>query len=568
MRSFSLNAGVLLLVAACTQPALDPTVRATTGTTRARPARLRPFGSLTALHTWAATQPRSSWEVCNSQDDNCDGAVDAVGPQGAGPAGRVGGEDEITNNQVQGIDEGDIVKAHGDHLVVLRRGRLFSVRVGDDMRAPSSRVDAFGPGRTPGSWYDEMLIDGDTLVVIGFNGAAGASEVGLFDIDAQGIIRWRETLLLRSGDYYSSRNYASRLVGGRLVMYLPVPLSLDHVASSLPALRRTPDGPWEPLVDAATLYAPLSPVRSEPVVHTVMSCDVGRGRFGCRAVGAVGPAGRNFYVSSSAVYLWLEGEASPSGVAASLGPPPSTVLRLPLDCGAPGAVIAQGAPLDAHAFDESGGELRVAVLGEGSGEGMWAAQEHAGNVALLRVPLAEFTDAAPTVGAAAYRSLPGALTRAQTMQNRFVGDHLLYGFDDGAPGAPVESPHLVWVYDLARDRAASVALSHIVTRIERLGRDAVVVGPAFGGLAFSAVSLGATPTLASQHLAVGATEGDARSHGFFYRAEGDQRGVIGLATMGERTNEHRVTFVRVSGLQLRALGHLTDVPPLAGVFLI
>ncbi len=133
-------------------------------------------------------------------------------------------------------------------------------------------------------------------------------------------------------------------MGGRLVMYMPVPLSLDHVESSLPAVRRTPDGPWEPLVDAATLYAPLSPLRGDPVVHTVMSCDVGRGRFGCRAVGALGPAGRNFYVSHSAVYLWLEGEAAPSGVAASLGPPPSTVLRLPLDCGAPGAVIAQGAP--------------------------------------------------------------------------------------------------------------------------------------------------------------------------------------------------------------------------------
>ncbi len=144
------------------------------------------------------------------------------------------------------------------------------------------------------------------------------------------------------------------------------------------------------------------------------------------------------------------------------------------------------------------------------------------------------------------------------MRNRFVGDHLLYGFDDGAPDAPVESPHRVWVYDLPRDRVTSVALPQAVTRIERLGRDAVVIGPSFGGLAFSAIALGATPRLASQHLAVGATEGDARSHGFFYRPEGDRRGVIGLATMGARVNERRVTFVRVSGLQLTALGDLTS----------
>src|ERR1051325_3375164 len=33
----------------------------------------------------------------------------------------------ITNNQEAGVDEGDIVKKRGDILVVLRRGRLFTV---------------------------------------------------------------------------------------------------------------------------------------------------------------------------------------------------------------------------------------------------------------------------------------------------------------------------------------------------------------------------------------------------------------------------------------------------------
>src|SRR5947209_7072857 len=32
----------------------------------------------------------------------------------------------VTNVQHTGIDEGDIVKAHGEHLIVLRRGRLFT----------------------------------------------------------------------------------------------------------------------------------------------------------------------------------------------------------------------------------------------------------------------------------------------------------------------------------------------------------------------------------------------------------------------------------------------------------
>ena len=36
--------------------------------------------------------------------------------------------ESITNVQTAGVDEGGIVKRAGDHLVILRRGRLFPVR--------------------------------------------------------------------------------------------------------------------------------------------------------------------------------------------------------------------------------------------------------------------------------------------------------------------------------------------------------------------------------------------------------------------------------------------------------
>ena len=39
-------------------------------------------------------------------------------------------EESITNVQHAGVDEGGIVKLHGSHLVVLRRGRLFAARLG------------------------------------------------------------------------------------------------------------------------------------------------------------------------------------------------------------------------------------------------------------------------------------------------------------------------------------------------------------------------------------------------------------------------------------------------------
>src|SRR5439155_1300813 len=55
----------------------------------------------------------------------------------------------ITNTQEAGVDEGGIVKLHGEHLVILRRGRLFTVAIGGDDLRPIAAVDAFGPGIDP-----------------------------------------------------------------------------------------------------------------------------------------------------------------------------------------------------------------------------------------------------------------------------------------------------------------------------------------------------------------------------------------------------------------------------------
>ena len=72
-------------------------------------------------------------------------------------------DESITNTQHAGVDEGGIVKLHGNHLVMLRRGRLFTVAIGDGALQPVSSIDAFGPEMDPGeAWYDEMLISGPT----------------------------------------------------------------------------------------------------------------------------------------------------------------------------------------------------------------------------------------------------------------------------------------------------------------------------------------------------------------------------------------------------------------------
>src|SRR5262249_9941769 len=134
--------------------------------------------------------------------------------------------DSVTNVQHAGVDEGGIVKVHGDHLVVLRRGRLFTVKIGDNQLRPVAALDAFGRGIDPqGAWYDEMLVSGDDIVIIGYSYARGGSEIGLFKISSAGQLTYKGTYHLRSNDYYSSRNYASRLVGDKLIMYSPLYLN-------------------------------------------------------------------------------------------------------------------------------------------------------------------------------------------------------------------------------------------------------------------------------------------------------------------------------------------------------
>ncbi|HJX83511.1 MAG TPA: beta-propeller domain-containing protein, partial [Candidatus Angelobacter sp.] len=131
--------------------------------------------------------------------------------------------ESVTNVQHAGVDEGGIVKLHGNHLVVLRRGRLFTVAIGDGALTPISSVDAFAPDINPaGTWYDEMLVSDDTVAVIGYSYQRGGTEVGLFSIDPAGKLSYRSTYHLRSNDYYSSRNYASRLIGSKLIFYSPL----------------------------------------------------------------------------------------------------------------------------------------------------------------------------------------------------------------------------------------------------------------------------------------------------------------------------------------------------------
>src|SRR5260370_22469617 len=85
-----------------------------------------------------------------------------------------------------------------------------------------------------------MLISGDTVVVIGYSYERGGTEANLFHINAAGELTYQSTYQLRSKDYYSSRNYASRRIGTKLIFYTPLYIGLNYdPPKALPAVRRS-----------------------------------------------------------------------------------------------------------------------------------------------------------------------------------------------------------------------------------------------------------------------------------------------------------------------------------------
>jgi hypothetical protein len=488
-----------------------------------------------------------------------------------------GGDGEsITNNQEAGVDEGGIVKSHGDHLVVLRRGRLFTVDVGDRDMRPVSMVDV-SPTDGHDAWYDEMLIHDDTIVVVGFSYQVGATELGLFEIDRRGNLSRKDTFFLRSNDYYSSRNYASRLVGDQLVFYMPYYLGLGFNADNpnLPGVTHWNDqrgrvDDWDLVISGEKIYKPIQKT-DNPVLHTVVTCDLSRGRMDCDAQGIVGPAGRNFYVSKSAVYVWVH-EGYWGQPEHGEGGAPAVVYRLPMTGKrrrqSMGALRVWGAPVDQFSFKESSdGHLNVLVRADSTGDAMWAPEFSQGDIAMLRVPVEAFDRGVSTVAADAFADLPEPKSNDYyAFQNRFVGDYLLYGMGSGWGGAAQSADGEVFAFPFRSDRDAAdtIAVPHGVDRIEAMGDNAVIVGSDGRNLHFTALELGARPGVAGAYVQRNASQGELRSHGFFYKPTGRDQGMLGLPVRhaSEPGYAHlihgsaEVMFLGVEDLNFHKLGGL------------
>lgn len=450
--------------------------------------------------------------------------------EAAEPASRAA--PSITNTQETDVDEGGIVKTAGDHLVILRRGRLFTVSLAGNGMTPVDHIDAFPPGTQGDGWYDEMLVSGDRVIVVGYSYSRGGTEINRFRIAPDGRLRYEDSYHLRSDDYYSASNYASRLIGSTLIFYTPLRIDSERPLETLPGLQRWSgkrDAPFARTMPATRLYVP-DPLRRAPTadlstLHTVAQCDLAAPVMACRATAVLGTWSRSFYVSGEAVYVWTDG-ARPATARSG-----AFVYRLPLDGSAPGAAQAWGGPVDQFSFseDRAAGRLNVVVRADSGGEAMWRSERSGGATALLAMPLSRFGNGSHVLPASAYRALP-VDPDGYSFHNRFVGRHLLYSagtFNQHSQSA------LIYAVPLDGSAIAQIPLPHGIDRIDIIGSDGIAIGnDPRDRLGFSAIELSGRPRHGDTYFLPAAHEGERRSQAFFFSPDPDSRdgasGMLGL----------------------------------------
>ncbi len=507
----------------------------------------------------------------------------------------------ITNNQMRGVEEGDIVKQIGRFLLVLQDGRVFVIDTraggGRELRLVD-RVDVYRDAAAD-TWYDEMLVFGDRVLVAGYSYGERATELSIFRLGDAGRLSREGTFYVSSGDYYSTSNYATRLIGDELVIYTPLELlAMGRAGFLRPVVRRwQPEGARDvnrdrPLYDASDIYRPVRDAPS-PMVHSVSVCPLAPAERGgdleCRTTAFVGPERAEWHVTDRHVYLWTAPYASwrrdrcASGEDFELADmSPALLYRVPMSGARPDLVATRGFPPDQFAMQADAGGFHALVKMES--ENCEEDHEAPTRLSFFSIPERRFGATLAEMPATAFTALPSIPGR--WIASRFTDTHLVYGGlsrhrrgfpdlsdldpDDEYARRVAEEMRPRPAYALSVNRPGSVRpldVGHTVIRAERVANDIVLTGYRDRtGLTVSLIKMEGHPRIASSTPLPGRFESEGRSHAFNSLVERDGGGLLGLPTVqrvGEsdrrwwRSRPSDLSFLSFdSGGQLDPLGEL------------
>jgi hypothetical protein len=421
-----------------------------------------------------------------------------------------------------------------------------------------------------------MLTSGNRVLVTGYSYAENASEVTVFALGDDGQLTREATYYITSNDYYDVENYATRLVNGNLVIYTPLDvMSINaNARPNWPIIRRwVRDGaerravttPGRPLFDAMDIYKPVQSTRA-PLIHSVSVCPLGGDLSGdeleCRTTAFVAAQDREFYVSTSDIYLWVtRGWADADACA---GATSSTVFQVPLNGAAPRAVHADGEPISQLALDSSPTEFRALVNADPSAC-PHGAPDHLNYV---RIPFSSFSTTPRAAPRSAYTETP--YPGSNTYEIRFTPTHVVYGARNSYGSSPPQEngaaqSGTVVAVPLDRPRnATTISAPHNIIRVERAGGDVILTGyRTDAGLSVSLLDLTPrTPRIAQTRLLENRYESEGRSHAFNALVREEGNGIMGLPTVSrvkQGTRWHwRSEASDISYLTVNAQNELAD----------
>jgi hypothetical protein len=522
-------------------------------------------------------------------------AFSASSPVAQASSASISSETSITNVQNAGVDEGDIVKFYDHYLIVLQDGRLFSIDIGAEALRLVDRANIYRNANA-GTWYDEILVQGNRVVATGYNYREGATEFSIFLIGDDGRFTREAVYFLASNDYYDIENYATRLVNGNLVIYTPLAVGefQSGARATWPLVRRwlsegehraaTTAG--RTLYDARDIYRPIQST-FDPVVHTISVCPLGEARTGdeleCESTALVAPPGREFYVSTSHIYLWTwptynyqraRFENCDLGALNSFdAAAPAALFQIPLSGGQLRAQFVRGAPYDQLSMDATADEFRaLSVWVDPRCPNAYRSSDGL-RLRYYSTPLSAFSSAPRALPEQRYTILPSV---GGAIENRFTDDYLIYaGREEWSSYAPEpDSAQILSSQVVAVPTARPLAFTqfeapHSALRVERVGNNAVITGYRdWRGLSLSFMDLRGAPRIASTLQLPERYESEGRSHAFNAVANEEGAGLLGLPTVMRRAQSGRWWWRSassdVSFVSFDAAGRLSDSGAIRG----
>ncbi len=488
-------------------------------------------------------------------------------------AAKVSSDDNpsITNTQEAGVDEGDIIKQIGTHLIVLQDGRLFSVDLLPGGEPGLSLRDRENVYQSPdeGTWYDEALVFGRSIIAIGYSYERQASEFAILELGDGGELNFRDRFFLPSQDYFDGDNYTTRLVNGQLAMHTSYYLldAEDFSKLSAPILVREEQLDEERKLNPRSVYKSLQNTE-DPLLHTITMCplkDIGNVDAPtpqCKTTAFIAGASYEYYASTDAVWLWLNNKERWSRQE-DLGK--ALLYRIPYGDENPSVATVEGRPQNQFSLAADTDVFRALVRKD---------QEERDDVLqLMELPLSAFGLKPAGVETATYHDLPDTDGR---LENRFTGTHLVYTLENEerwwnpfwSDDQNSADAKLAVVPFEAPGEVQTITIPHSVIRLERARDHIVATGYADEkGLSLSSLDLrSGAARLADTATLPARYESENRSHAFNSRIEDDGSGMIGIPTVVRisesgrpvwRSKQSDISFLQVGAdAALRSAGTL------------